>query len=604
MKKKLTSLICLLVVFSFLLTACGKGNTAGGDNGAAEEGQILYTVNHSEPGSLDPALAQGTHESWILNHLYTGLLSYDKEGKLVDGMAEMPTISEDGLTYTFKIKDGMKWSNGDPVTAEDFAYEWLRVLDPETASEYAYQLYYVKGGEAYNTVEKPGVYYVKDNDGKDTDIVDHEVKFTDADTQGLDVAGKSDDEVAQMVYEKWLEEKKAEVGVKVLDEKTLEVVLENPTPYFADLTAFYTLYPVNSKIVKENPDWAKSGGELYTSNGAFTLKTWEHDSIIELVKNENWFKADDVKLAGITFDILEDINTCWQNYDSGKYSMLVDPPQEVVAQKFEEKNEELVIGKQVGTYYYNLNNIKEAPGAKVNPFTNVNIRKAFVYALDRESLVNNITKGGQIAATGFVPYGLLDDQGKDFREENGVLVEYNPEKAKEFLQKGLDELGLKVEDLDETVILYNTSESHKKIAQAVQQMWKETLGVELGLENVDFNVKIAREHAHDFEISRAGWVGDYSDPMTMLDLFIKGGAMNDSGHDNPEYDALINEARQSADQKVRMDAMKKAEKVLMEDMPIVPIYFYTQPYFVKSNVKGIYKPILQYPVLTFAEIGE
>ena len=203
-----------------------------------------------------------------------------------------------------------------------------------------------------------------------------------------------------------------------------------------------------------------------------------------------------------------------------------------------------------------------------------------------------------------VPYGLLDEAGKEFREGSGNFLKYDPEEAKALLEKGLQEEGLTVADLNGKVLLYNTDEAHKKIAQAVQQMWKQTLGVDIQLENVDFNVKLAREKAHDFDISRAGWVGDYSDPMTMMDLFVTGGSFNDSGYSNPKYDELIKTAIQSPDQKVRMDSMKEAEKILMEDMPIVPLYFYTQPYFVNENVKGIYKPLLQYPVLTYAEMAE
>ena len=603
MFKKIKSLAGLILVLALVLTGCGGKDSADKSGGAKDgsSGQILYTANRSEPGTLDPALAQGTHESWILNHLFTGLLAYDEEGKLVPGMADMPEISEDGLHYTFKIKDGMKWSNGDPVTAKDFEFSWLRVLDPETASVYAYQLYYLKGGEAYNSVEKPGIYYVKDDAGNDTKEVDHEVTYTDADLAGLDVDGKSEDEKAQAVYEKWLADARAQVGVKAVDDTTLEVTLENPTPYFSDLTAFYTLYPVNQKVVEENPDWA-TDASTHVSNGAFKLQTWEHDSKIEVVKNENWFNADKVKLAGITWDILEDSNTAYQNFDSGKYWIQVDPPQEVVAQKFSEEDPILVIGKQVGTYYYNLNNIPKEN--EKNPFTNVNIRKAFSLALDRKSLCENITKGGQIPAEGMVPYGLLDEAGKEFREGSGNFLKYDPEEAKALFEKGLQEEGLTVADVNGKVLLYNTDEAHKKIAQAVQQMWKQTLGVDIQLENVDFNVKLAREKAHDFDISRAGWVGDYSDPMTMMDLFVTGGSFNDSGYSNPKYDELIKTAIKSPDQKVRMDSMKEAEKILMEDMPIVPLYFYTQPYFVNENVKGIYKPLLQYPVLTYAEMAE
>ena len=593
MKKKIVSIICLVLCCSFLLAGCGGGSNAN----------VIHTAQNSEPGSLDPALAQGTHESWVLDHLYTGLMKYGKDGKLEEGMSERPEISEDGLTYTFKIKKGMKWSNGDPVTAKDFEYEWLRVLAPETAADYAYQLYYVKGGEAYNSVEKPGVYYKKDDNGKDTKEVDHEVKYTEEDLKGLDVKGKSKKEISEMVYKKWLKEARANVGVKATDDSTLVVTLENPTPYFEELTAFYTYYPVNSKIAKKDKDWAKKAGENYTSNGPFTLKNWEHDNVIELEKNPNWMEADKVKVEGITFDILEDSNTAWQNYDSGKYQILTNPPQEVIAQKLDEKDKELKIGEQVGTYYYNLNVVPHTKDGHKNPFENKNIRKAFSLALNREDICKNVTKGGQKPATGYVPTGLMDDAGKDFREQNGTLIKYDPEEAKALLEKGLEESGLKKEDLNDLVILYNTDENHKKIAQAIQQMWKKTLGVKVGLENADFNVKLSREHAHDFDISRAGWVGDYNDPMTMMDLFVTDGPMDDCGFSNPEYDALIAKAKSTGDQKVRMDAMKQAEKILMEESPIVPVYFYTQPYFVKSNLKDIYKPLLQYPQMTFAEIA-
>lgn len=593
MKKKWSAVLSMLLVFAFVLTACGSSNSA-------QDG-VLYTALQAEPGSLDPGLAQSSPESWVINHLYTGLLAYDKDGKLVEGMSTMPEVSPDGLTYTFHIKDGMKWSNGEPVTANDFQYEWLRVLNPETAAVYAYQLYYLKGGEAYNSVEKPGVYYVKDDNGNDTKEVDHEVKYTDADLQGIDTNGKTPEQINDLVYQKWLKEKRDQVGVKALDDKTLQVVLENPTPYFADLTAFYSYYPVNQKVAEQDPDWAKQTGDKYVCNGPFTLKDWQHNSQIQLVKNDHWYDAKDVKLNGITIDILEDANTGWQNFDSGKYGVFVDPPKEIVAQKLEEKAPTLKIGKLIGTYYYNFNNIQTKDNK--NPFANKDIRKALSLAIDRDALVNNITKGGEIAATGMVPGGLKDDQDKDFRDANGKLLEYNPEKAKELLAKGLQEEGLTKADLNGKVILYNTDQNHKKIAQAIQEMWKNTLGIDLQLENVDFNVKMAREHAHDFDISRGGWVGDYSDPMTILDLFVTGGPMDDCGFSNKQYDELIKKAKTTGDQKVRMDSMKEAEKILMEEAPIAPIYFYTQPYFVQEGVKGIYKPALQYPVLTYTDLG-
>lgn len=551
--KKLLILLSLLLVVSVFVSACSpKEETPTTEpeeptTGEEQTGEkILRTNNSSEPGSLDPALAQGTHESWILNNLFEGLMKHDSTGQIIPGMAKEYTLSEDNLTYTFTLRDDIKWSNGDPVTAQDFEFAWKRALDPELAADYAYQLYYIKGAEAYNSGE-----------------------------------GTVDD-----------------VAVKALDDKTLEVTLESPTAYFLDLCAFYTYYPVNKAVAEANPDWAKDPS-TYVSNGPFTLKTWEHNAKITLAKNENYYDKDSIKLDGIDFDIIEDENTAWQKYEGGEYDILVSLPQAVVAQLKAENNPELQIGPEVGTYYYNLNNEKK-------PFNNKKVRQALVYALDRQTIVDKIAQGGQIPATGVVPPGLLDENGEDYRKTTGDFIGYDLEKAKTLLAEGLAEEGMTVEDFNaqKFVLLYNTSEAHKKIAQAAQEMWRTNLGLELGLENVEFQVKLDREKAGDYDISRAGWIGDYSDPMTMLDLWYTDGPFNDANYSNPEYDKLIDIAKGTADQKVRFDAMRKAEAILMEDVPIVPVYFYTQPYAVKPYVTGVYKIPINYPTITYADINK
>lgn len=560
MKKRSLKLIALLLAMVVFLTACGGGggnnapagnggnnaaNNGGGEETAATgEGKILRTNNKSEPGSLDPGLATGTHDSWILQHIFEGLMKYNEKGEVVPAMAESYDVSDDGITYTFHLKDGVKWSNGDPVTAGDFEFAWKRVLDPELASEYSYQLYYLKGGEEYNT-------------GK----------------------GTVDD-----------------VGVKALDEKTLEVVLKVPTPYFVGLTAFYTLYPVHKASVEANPDWAKNPSEVeFVSNGPFKLTEWAHNDYVKVVKNENYYDADKVKLAGIDFDILEDDNTAWQKYEGGEYDFLMSPPSTIVNQLKTSGDEQLKIGDDLGTYYYAFN-------CKKAPFDNQKVREALSLAIDRKTIVDNITQGGQIPGEGMVPYGLLDDQGKDFRKEVGNLVHEDVEKAKKLLDEGLKESGMTIEDMNKTILVYNTDEGHKKIAQAIQEMWKKNLGFEIGLENMEFQVLIDRRREGDYFVSRAGWLGDYADPMTMLDIFMTGNPQNDPKYENPEYDALLNTAKNSPDQKLRMDSMKEAEKILMRDLPITPIYFYTRPYVEKPNVKGVFNTILNYPFLTYAEI--
>ena len=532
MKRKLSIVMCILAVMATFLAGCG----------GKSKGKIIRTNNFSEPGSLDPALAQGTHESWTLEHIFEGLMKRDQEGDLTYGMAKDYILADDDVTYTFTLRDDIKWSNGDPVTAYDFEYSWKRALDPELAAEYAYQLFYLKGGEAYNT-------------GK----------------------GSLD-----------------EVGVKALDDKTLEVVLETPTGYFLELTAFYTYFPVNKNVVESNPDWAKDP-KTHVSNGPFTLTTWDHNAKIFLEKNENYYNADQVKLDGIELAIIEDENTAWQKYEGGEFDVLLPVPQAVTAELQASNSDELKIGSMVGTYYYNLN-------TQVKPFNNVKIRKALALALDRETIVTKIAQGGQFAATGVVPFGLMDENNQEYREVVGDLVSYHPEEAKKLFAEGLAEEGMTADDFKNFVILYNTAESHKKIAQAVQEMWRTNLGIELQLENVDFQVKLDREKAGDYHISRAGWVGDYTDPMTFIDLWFSESSFNDARFNDARYDELVLTAKSTADQKVRFDAMREAEQILMDSMPVVPVYFYTQPYVQKPYVKGVYKPLLTYPSFIYADI--
>ncbi|MBU5427880.1 peptide ABC transporter substrate-binding protein [Tissierella pigra] len=559
MKRSFIVIMSLLLVIALLITGCvPKGgdevkeptDTPSTDSSATppseskKEAKILRTNNGSEPGSLDPALAQGTHESWVLDHTFEGLMKIDPDLKVVPGMAEEYMISDDSLTYTFTLRDDIKWSNGDSVTAHDFEFAWKRALDPELASDYAHQLYYIKGGEAYNTGE-----------------------------------GTVDD-----------------VLVKALDDKTLEVTLEAPTAYFLELTAFYTLYPVNKKVVESDPDWAKNAS-THVSNGPFTLTEWEHNATIKIRKNENYYDSASVKLDGVDFDIIDDENTTWQKYEGGDYDFLTPLPQAVVAQMKDNNNPELIIGAEVGTYYYNLN-------SKVKPFNNIKVRRGLSMTLDRQTIVNKIAQGGQIAAEGVVPFGLPDENGKEYRDAVGKLVEYNVEEGKKLFLEGLAEEGMKIEDFKNIVILYNTSEAHKKIAQAAQEMWRVNLGIEIQLENVDFQVKLDREKAGDYHISRAGWIGDYMDPITFIELWESNSSFNDAKYNSPEYDQLVKIAKTSPDPNERFDAMRKAEQIVMEDMPIVPVYFYTQPYAQKSYVTGVYKPLVNYPKLTYADINK
>ena len=548
MKKLLTLALVLLLVLSLGITACAPTVPAGEQNGEGDsdksEEKILHSNNVFEPGSLDPALAQGTHESWVLDHTFEGLMKIDPDMKVVPGMAEDYELSDDFLTYTFKLRDDIVWSNGDAVTAHDFEYAWKRALDIDLAADYAFQLYYIKGAEAYNTGE-----------------------------------GSIDD-----------------VGVKALDDRTLEVVLESPVGYFLELTAFFTYYPVNKNVVEANEDWAKNA-DTHVSNGPFELVEWSHDASIKLRKNQNYYDKASVKLDGIDLAIINDENTAWQAYEGGDFDFLTEVPQAVVAQALAANNPEIVIGKMVGTYYYNVN-------SKIKPFNNAKVRKGLSMTLDRKTIVEKIAQGGEIAAEGVVPFGMMDENEKEYRDAVGNLVEYNPEEGKKLFNEGLAEEGMKVEDFSNFAILYNTLESHKKIAQAAQEMWRTNLGIEVQLENVDFQVKLDREKAGDYDISRGGWIGDYMDPMTFIDLWYSSGSFNDVKFNNPTYDGYVNTAKGTAEQDIRFEAMRAAEKLVMDEMAVIPVYFYTQPYAQKTYITGVYKPLVNYPKLIYADMNK
>ena len=549
MKKKLARSLIFLLSIVFVLSGCFGGGTNNestpeestdpGEKTEETGPKILRLNNSSEPGSLHPGTAQGTHDSWILEHAFEGLTKKTPEGEIIPGMAKEWETSEDGLTWTFHLRDDIKWSNGDPVTAADFEYAWKYALNPESASTYAYQLYYLEGGQEFNE-------------------------------------GKADED---------------QVGVTAEDDQTLVVKLAQPTPYFLDLTSFYTYYPISQKVQEENPKWYQEA-ESYVSNGAFKLTEWKHKESMKLEKNEHYYEQDKIKLDEVHFVIIDDENTAWQMYQAGELDLVYPLPQDVQGQLLANNDPEFVKGPDLAVYYFNFNN-------EVKPFNNPKVRKALSMAIDRQTIVEHVAQGGQIPAYSVVPPGIPDVSG-DYQENTGNLFEENLDEAKKLLEEGLAEEGM--DQLPNFTLTYNTSEGHKAIAEAVQEMWRKNLGVEMTLENVEFQVKLDREKAGDYTISRAGWVGDYVDPMTFIDLWVTDGPYNDANWSNPEYDKLVEVAKTTMDQEERMNAMHEAEKILMDEMPILPVYFYTKPFTVKPHVTGVYTPINSYPQFIYADI--
>src|SRR5690606_6314917 len=484
-------LSAILVAFALVFTAaCGGGSDQGKGSEELAEEQVLNVGRvRSEPPSLDPANATDSTSGTVLNQLMEGLTRIDAQGNPHPAVAEKWEVSKDGKEITFHLRKDAKWSNGDPVTAHDFEYAWKRVLDPKRKppSDYAYQLYYLKNGEKYNQ-------------------------------------GKA---------------KAEDVGVKAVDDHTLKVELEQPTPYFVSLTSFYTLFPVNKKVAEKNDKWAAEA-DTYVGNGPFKLKTWEHDAKIELVKNEHYWGAKDVKLTQINFPFIGKEETGYQQFKSGKLDegdSIIIPP-DLVKKGLE--SGEIKSQKSPAIYFYMLNVEKK-------PFNNKKIRKAFALAIDRKSIVENVTQGGQVPATGFVPWGIPDFvANKDWVETRDPYLPETaqPEEAKKLLEEGMKEEGY--DKLPTVTIDYNTDEGHKKIAEAIQQMWKKNLGVDVKLRNSEWQVYLDKTKSGDFQVGRLGWLPDYIDPMTFLDIWVTGGGNNDTRFSHKEYDALIEKAKSTA----------------------------------------------------------
>ncbi len=555
-KKSWMMLLTLVLVIGTVLAACGSAEeTTTTDSGTPTEtttgegattepatdanlaaDQTLRLNLSAEPPTLDPAQAQDSQANTALRFMYEGLATIDADGNPAPGAAESWDISEDGLTYTFHMRQGATWNNGDPVTANDFVFAWQRALSPETvpAPVYAYQLYYIKGAEAFNT-------------GETTDF--------------------------------------STVGVKAVDENTLEVTLANPTPYFLGLTSFYTYYPVHQATVEGNEAWAADLNTMVT-NGPFTLTTWTTGSEMGWTKNDKYWDAANIKLTNVTASIVNSGATETSQYQGGEIDYAGAPTGEIPTDQIQPLSEQLAdefkLTDIASTYYYEFNT-KEAP------FNNAKIRKAFAMSIDRQALIDNVTKAGQTPAFGFVPTSIAGLNNQSFRDEHSDADYFKEDAAaaKTLLEEGMAEEGITT--LPPITLLYNTSENHQKLALAVADMWKNNLGVEIQTKNEEWSVFLESRKTGNFQIARAGWSADYNDPMTFMDMFVTGGGNNNTGFANEEYDALIDAAYKGGnDPEKRMQDMAAAEKILIGDnMVIMPVYYYTQASLTKPYLKGV-----------------
>ncbi|OMC81313.1 peptide ABC transporter substrate-binding protein [Viridibacillus sp. FSL H8-0123] len=539
MKKWLT--VLLVAVFAIVLSACTANKEAGKEPSSTEGGgdakeKVLYLNNGSEPTSFDPSVGFNAVSWNALNNLMEGLVRFNDKDQPVEATAEKIAVSDDGLTYTFTIRDGAKWSNGDAVTAGDFVFGWLHMLDPETASPAAFLAYPIDGAEAYNT-------------GK----------------------GKAE-----------------EVAIKATDDKTFEVKLNAPTDAFLSIITNPSFFPVNEKVAKENPKWFAEA-DSFVGNGPFNLSEWEHDVKFVFKKNDHYWDKDTVKLDKVDWAMVNDTNTEYQMYKSDELDVS-SVPAELAEQLKNDK--ELHVEDQAGIYFYRFNVEKK-------PFTNKKIRQAFAKAVDQENIVQYVTKNGEKAAHGFVTYGFTGPDGKEFRESVGDLVSLDKEEAKKLLQEGMKEEGWS--KLPKVTLTYSTSPEHQNIAVALQSQIKDALGVDAKLQNVEASVFLAEQKELKHQTSRSSFLYDYADPINAIESFITDSPMNRTAWSNKKFDNLIKSAKQETDATKRWETLQEAERVLIDEAPIVPLYFYNQVSLEKSNVSGIVRHPVGYTELKWAD---
>jgi len=485
--------------------------------------QILHRGNGEEPQTLDPHLGEGVPTTNIVIDLFEGLTTTTPDGRIVPGAANRWDISRDGLTYTFYLDPSGRWSNGEPVTAQDFVWSWQRVVDPATAATYARMLVPVLNAEAILSGEMAP----------------------------------------------------SELGVSALNELTFQVRLSDPTPYFLGLLTHPTTFAVHRPSVEEFGSGHVRPGRL-VSNGAYQLADWQVRSKIELIKNPHYRLADQTIIETVVFYPFEDENTEFTRFRSGDLNWTYQVPSSQFRWLSENLAEALSVSPWFGTYFFSFN-LTRPPFAD-----NLALRQALSLAIDRNILTERVTQFGEIPTFGLVPPGLPDYVPPEIEYAEMTQAEREALAQELYLRAGYSESQpLTVE------LRYNTSENHRKIAVAVAAMWKQVLGVRTRLINEEFRVFLTnRAQKRVTEVFRAGWIGDYQDAFTFLEMFHSEHGRNDPGYDNPIYDDLLERAAAERIDARRRNLMAEAERILLADQVILPVFVYVSKRLVDPTLKG------------------
>ncbi|PEE39702.1 peptide ABC transporter substrate-binding protein [Bacillus pseudomycoides] len=516
------SLVSTLLLSSFL-AGCGKEKTT---TKPKEEKKVLQLTETGEIPSLNSLKVTDAVSFNVLNNVMEGLFRLSKNDEVIPGIAQKHEISKDGKTYTFHLRDA-KWSNGDPVTAHDFVYAWKQLVNPETGSEYAYIMYDVKNAEKINKKQI-----------------------------GLD-----------------------ELGVKAQDDKTFTVELEHPVPYFTKLLCLPSFYPINEKYAKEQGDKYGLEANKTLYNGPFTLSEWKHEASFTMKKNNQYWDKKEVKLDEVNYQIVKEISTVVNLYQTDKVDRAV------ISTEFVDKyknDKELKQYTDPVMYFFRFN--ENVPILK-----NKNARLALSMAFDKKGLATSFLNDGSVPANYYVPNGFLKGPDKkDFRETTTEFNKTNVNKAKEYWEKAKQETGTNEVTLE---MLNYDVENFKKVGEYIKEQLEKNLpGLTMKVKLQPHSQKLALEKKKEYEMSLSRWLPDYPDPMTYLEVFISESGVNNTGYANTEYDALIKKTKMELgnDEKARWKAMQDAEKMLLDDAVIAPVFQRGLSYLQKPYVKDLY----------------
>jgi oligopeptide transport system substrate-binding protein len=516
---------------------CGvfeQGGQQGGNGGGGGSKAITVNLEDSIRGLDSAANATDEVSFNVLVNAIEGLYRLDENDQPVPGQAEDVQTSEDGLTYTFTLRDGIQWSNGDPVTSSDFKYAWLKALDPDTGGQYAYIVsQFIKGANDFNT------------------------------------GPTSDDNQQQH------DQLRDAVGIETPDDKTLEVTLEAPAPFWLGLTSFPVYYPQNQSYVEEQGDQYGQNADSLLYNGPYSLTDYNPTQGVTFVKRDDYWDADNVDIQRAEGKIVKEVDTAVNLHEQGELD-ITEITQEYVDEYRD--SPDFQQATEFATFYLAFNE-------DVPVFQNQNIRKAFQMGFDREALVNDILNNGSEAATGVVPPGIDGPDNQTFRQAEGpTMPDFDPQEARRLYEQGIQEVGGEAPTIE--LLSYDDSTA-RDTATFLQSQFQDNLGAKINVNIQPFDRKLELESNGEFQLSYQGWGADYNDPMTFLDLWESESPFNTGGYENQRYDQLIDQAQAEADPAARMDLMLEAERILIEeDAGTGPMFFSGVTRLIEPSIKN------------------